>query len=65
MELAETAARADGSYHEGRSLCMPIPIAIAPFGAFGALARYGLDGLVLKRTAGTFPWRTFAVNVTG
>jgi CrcB protein len=44
---------------------MPIPIAIAVAGALGALARYALDGLVLRRTAGAFPWGTFVVNVTG
>lgn len=31
----------------------------------GALARYGLAGAVQRRTAGTRPWGTAAVNVTG
>ncbi len=44
---------------------MPIPIAIALAGALGALARYAVDGLVLRRGAGAFPWGTFAVNVSG
>jgi CrcB protein len=44
---------------------MPIPFAIALAGALGALARYAVDGLVLRRTAGAFPWGTFAVNVSG
>jgi len=44
---------------------MPIPIAIALAGALGALARYAVDGLVLRRGAGSFPWGTFVVNVTG
>jgi CrcB protein len=33
--------------------------------AVGAPARYLLDGWVQERTAGAFPWGTFAVNVTG
>jgi len=40
-------------------------LAIAVAGALGALARYGLEGLVSRRQAGAFPWGTFAVNVTG
>lgn len=43
---------------------MPIPVAIALAGAAGALARYGLDGLVASR-ARAFPWGTFVVNMTG
>lgn len=39
--------------------------AIAVAGALGALARYGLEGLVGRRLPGAFPWGTFAVNVTG
>ncbi|HVS84507.1 MAG TPA: fluoride efflux transporter CrcB [Gaiellaceae bacterium] len=39
--------------------------AIAVAGALGALARYGLDGLVARRVTGAFPWGTLAVNVTG
>jgi CrcB protein len=34
-------------------------------GALGALARYGLGGLVSERFPGAFPWGTFVVNVTG
>ena len=34
-------------------------------GAIGAPARYLLDGAVQDRVEGTFPWGTFAVNVTG
>jgi fluoride exporter len=44
---------------------MPIPLAIALAGSLGALARYAVDGLVLKRTSGAFPWGTFAVNASG
>jgi len=39
--------------------------AIAVAGAIGALARYGLEGLVSRRAPGAFPWGTFAVNVGG
>jgi fluoride exporter len=39
--------------------------AIAVAGAIGALARYGLEGLVGRRAPGAFPWGTFAVNVSG
>jgi CrcB protein len=34
-------------------------------GALGALARYGLDGLIERRTFSVFPWSTFAINVSG
>ena len=40
-------------------------MAIAVAGALGALARYGLDGFVARRTGGAFPWGTFVVNVSG
>jgi CrcB protein len=40
-------------------------VGIAVAGAFGALARYGLEGLVSDRTGGSFPWGTFVVNVSG
>ncbi len=40
-------------------------IGIAVAGAFGALARYGLEGAVSRRWPGAFPWGTFVVNVTG
>ena len=39
--------------------------AIAVAGALGALARYGLDGLVSRRAPGAFPWGTFVINVSG
>jgi fluoride exporter len=44
---------------------MPTAVAIALFGALGALARYGLDGWVSRRAPASFPWGTFAINVTG
>jgi fluoride exporter len=40
-------------------------IGIGVAGSFGALARYGLEGLVARRSPGAFPWGTFAVNVSG
>jgi CrcB protein len=40
-------------------------VAIAVAGALGALARYGLDGFVSRRTSGAFPWGTFVVNISG
>ena len=43
---------------------MPIVIGIAVAGALGALARYGLDELIGRRT-GAFPWGIFVVNVSG
>jgi CrcB protein len=44
---------------------MRTAIAIAVAGALGALARYGLEGFVSRRSHGAFPWGTFAVNVSG
>ena len=38
---------------------------IAVAGGVGALARYGLAGLVQRTTNGEFPWGTAVVNVTG
>ena len=35
-------------------------VAIAVAGALGALARYGLAGLVSRRLPGAFPWSAFA-----
>jgi fluoride exporter len=40
-------------------------ILIAVFGAVGTLARYGLQGLIQVRAAGTFPYGTLTVNLTG
>lgn len=40
-------------------------VAIAIAGAAGALARYGLEGFVSRRSPGAFPWGTFVVNVSG
>ena len=43
---------------------VPVLIGIAIAGAFGAVARYGVDELVGRRT-GSFPWGIFVVNITG
>jgi len=40
-------------------------VAIAIAGGLGALARYGLEGFVSRRTKGAFPWGTFVVNISG
>ncbi len=44
---------------------MRAAVAIAVAGALGALARYGLEGVVGRRATGAFPWGTFVVNVSG
>lgn len=44
---------------------MPAAVAIAIAGALGALARYGIDGLISRRAPTSFPWGTFVINVTG
>jgi CrcB protein len=44
---------------------VPTAVAIAVAGALGALARYGLDGLISRRAPTSFPWGTFAVNISG
>ena len=38
---------------------------IGAAGFVGAIARYGVDGWVMRRTAGAFPWGTLVVNATG
>ena len=40
-------------------------VAIGIAGGLGALARYGVDGLVSRRLPSAFPWGTFVVNVSG
>ena len=40
-------------------------IAFLVAAAIGAPARYLLDGFVLDRTAGEFPWGTCVINITG
>jgi CrcB protein len=43
---------------------VPVVIGVAVGGAFGALARYGLDEWIGRRT-GPFPWGIFVVNISG
>ena len=38
---------------------------IAIFGAIGTLARYALQGFVQVRAAGTFPYGTLLINLSG
>jgi fluoride exporter len=63
MELALNRRSADGSWDE-RSTVVRTAVAIGVAGALGALARYGLEGWISRR-AGSFPWGTFVVNVSG
>ena len=44
---------------------MTTVVGIALAGSLGALARYGLEGVVGQHAPGAFPWGTFAVNVSG
>jgi fluoride exporter len=44
---------------------MPVTLAVAIGGALGAVARYGLDRLVERRSFAVFPWSTFTINVSG
>ena len=43
---------------------MPVAVGIAVGGALGALARYGVDEWIGRRT-GAFPWGIFVVNISG
>lgn len=40
-------------------------VAVGVAGFVGAIARYGVDGFVSRRSPGVFPWGTFVVNVSG
>jgi fluoride exporter len=40
-------------------------ILVAVGGAFGAVARYVLDGWVSQRAPATFPWGTLLINLSG
>jgi CrcB protein len=44
---------------------MPIVLAVALGGAFGAMSRYGLDRAIESRSSSSFPWATLVVNVSG
>jgi len=40
-------------------------VGIAVAGSCGALARYGLAGMIARRLGPSFPWSTLAVNALG
>jgi CrcB protein len=40
-------------------------IAVGVAGFIGAIARYGIDGLIAQKNGGSFPWGTFVVNISG
>ncbi len=43
-----------------------MPLLLIGLGGFaGAISRYLVDGFVVDRTAGGFPWGTLAVNASG
>ncbi len=44
---------------------MPVFVAVAVGGAVGAVARYGLDRLIERRSFAVFPWSTFTINASG
>jgi len=44
---------------------MPVALAVGVGGALGALARYGLDLFIERRSDSVFPWSTFVINVSG
>jgi CrcB protein len=44
---------------------MPVVLAIAVFGALGAVTRYGVDALIEHHTETLFPLSTFVINLTG
>ena len=64
----ETGIGADLSVARRRFSTRPqvwdVTLAIALGGALGAIARYGV-GAAWPPAPGTFPWSTFAINVTG
>ena len=43
-----------------------MPLILIGLGGFaGAISRYLVDGFVIDRTGGAFPWGTLVVNLTG
>jgi fluoride exporter len=44
---------------------MPAYLAVAVGGAFGAVARFGIDRSIERRSFAVFPWSTFAINISG
>lgn len=65
---AETGTGADLGVAPHRFLTRPhvwdVTLAISSGGALGAIARYAV-GAAWPHAPGTFPWSTFAINVTG
>jgi fluoride exporter len=65
MEVALNCRSADGSCDQRRSdVRTAVAIGVAGASALGALARYGVEGAIARRTT-SFPWATFVVNVSG
>jgi CrcB protein len=44
---------------------MPVVLAVAVGGGFGAVSRYGVDALIEHRADSLFPWATFTINISG
>src|SRR5262245_1288365 len=44
---------------------MLLVLAVAAFGAAGAVSRYGLDRFIEHHLLAVFPWSTFVINMTG
>jgi fluoride exporter len=44
---------------------MPAYLAVAVGGAFGAVARFGIDRSIERRSFAVFAWSTFAINISG
>ena len=44
---------------------MPAYLAVAIGGAFGAVARFGIDRTMERRSFAVFPWSTFVINMSG
>ena len=40
-------------------------MAVGVAGFIGAIVRYGIDGLIVQKSGGSFPWGTFVVNISG
>jgi fluoride exporter len=40
-------------------------MAVGVAGSIGAIARYGIDGIIVQKSGGPFPWGTFLINISG
>jgi fluoride exporter len=40
-------------------------MAVGVAGSIGAIARYGIDGIIVQKSGGSFPWGTFLINISG